>query len=160
LAQEYHLGGSIHENELYAAMDWLVSRQARIENALAARHLEEGCLVLYDLSSSYLEGKCCELARLGFNRDGKKGKLQIEYGLLCNREGCPVPVEVFEGNTADPMTLGGQIKMVRERFGPKQVVIAGDRGMITQARIDQELRGIEGLPKRWSATKTQAPLSS
>ena len=115
LAQECHLEGSIHENELYAAMDWLVSRQAQIENALAARHLEEGCLVLYDLTSSYLEGKCCELARLGFNRDGKVGKLQIEYGLLCNREGCPVAVEVFEGNTADPMTLGSQVKKVRER---------------------------------------------
>jgi transposase len=145
LAQECHLEGPIHENELYAAMDWLVSRQARIENALAARHLEEGCLVLYDLTSSYLEGKCCELARLGFNRDGKVGKLQIEYGLLCNREGCPVAVEVFEGNTADPMTLGSQIKKVRERFGLRRVVIVGDRGMITQARIDEELRGIEGL---------------
>ena len=122
-----------------------MSRQARIENALAARHLEEGCLVLYDLTSSYLEGKCCELARLGFNRDGKRGKLQIEYGLLCNREGCPVAVEVFEGNTADPMTLGSQIQKVRARFGLKRVVIVGDRGMITQARIDEELRGIEGL---------------
>ena len=145
LAQECHLEGSIHENELYAAMDWLVSRQAQIENALAARHLEEGCLVLYDLTSSYLEGKCCGLARLGFNRDGKVGKLQIEYGLLCNREGCPVAVEVFEGNTADPMTLGSQVKKVRERFGLRRVVIVGDRGMITQARIDEELRGIEGL---------------
>jgi hypothetical protein len=145
LAQECHLEGSIHENELYAAMDWLVSRQARIEKALATRHLEEGCLVLYDLTSSYLEGKCCELGRLGFNRDGKVGKLQIEYGLLCNKEGCPVAVEVFEGNTADPMTLGSQIQKVRERFGLRHVVIVGDRGMITQARIDQELRGIEGL---------------
>jgi hypothetical protein len=145
LAEECHLEGSIHENELYAAMDWLVSRQARIENALAARHLEEGCLVLYDLTSSYLEGKCCELARRGFDRDGKRGKLQIEYGLLCNREGCPVAVEVFEGNTADPMTLGSQVKKVRERFGLRRLVIVGDRGMITQARIDQELRGIEGL---------------
>src|SRR5271165_3832650 len=145
LAQECHLEGSIHENELYAALDWLVSRQARIEKALATRHLEEGCLVLYDLTSSYLEGKCCQLASLGFNRDGKVGKLQIEYGLLCNKEGCPVAVEVFEGNTADPMTLGSQIKKVRERFGLKRVVIVGDRGMITQARIEQELRGIEGL---------------
>jgi Transposase DDE domain len=145
LAQECHLEGSIHENELYAAMDWLVSRQGRIEKALAARHLEQGCLVLYDLTSSYLEGKCCELARLGFNRDGKVGKLQIEYGLLCNKEGCPVAVEVFEGNTADPMTLGSQIQKVRERFGLKRVVIVGDRGMITQARIDQELRGVDGL---------------
>src|ERR1700736_3703428 len=90
LAEECHLEGSIHENELYAALDWLVSRQDRIEKTLATRHLEEGCLVLYDLTSSYLEGKHCELARLGFNRDGKRGKLQIEYGLLCNREGCPV----------------------------------------------------------------------
>ena len=98
-------------------MDWLVSRQARIENALAARHLEEGCLVLYDLTSSYLEGKCCELARLGFNRDGKRGKLQIEYGLLCNREGCPVAVEVFEGNTADPMTLGRDYRLSPVRMG-------------------------------------------
>jgi hypothetical protein len=145
VAQECHLEGSIHENELYAAMDWLVSRQAQIENALAARHLEEGCLVLYDLTSSYLEGKCCELARLGFNRDGKVGKLQIEYGLLCNREGCPVAVEVFEGNTADFMTPGSQVKKVRERFGLRRVVIVGDRGMITQARIHEELRGIEGL---------------
>ena len=145
LAEECHLEGSIDENELYAALDWLVSRQARIENALAARHLEEGCLVLYDLTSSYLEGKCCALARLGFDRDGKRGKLQIEYGLLCNREGCPVAVEVFEGNTADPMTLGSQVKKVRERFGLRRLVIVGDRGMITQARIDQELRGIEGL---------------
>ena len=145
LAEECHLEGSIHENDLYAAMDWLVSRQARIENALAARHLEEGCLVLYDLTSSYLEGKCCELARRGLDRDGKRGKLQIEYGLLCNREGCPVAVEVFEGNTADPMTLGSQVKKVRERFGLRRLVIVGDRGMITQARIDQELRGIEGL---------------
>ncbi len=146
LAQECHLEGSIHENELYAAMDWLVSRQARIENAFATRHLEEGCLVLYDLTSSYLQGKCCELGRLGFNRESKKGKLQIEYGLLlCNREGCPVAVEVVEDNTADPLTLGSQIKKVRERFGLRRVVIVGDRGMITQARIDQELRGIEGL---------------
>jgi transposase len=145
LAQECHLEGSIHENELYAALDWLLSRQARIEKTLAARHLEEGCLVLYDLTSSYLEGKHCALARLGFNRDGKVGKLQIEYGLLCNKEGCPVAVEVFEGNTADPMTLGSQIKKVRERFGLKRVVLVGDRGMITQARIDQELRGVEGL---------------
>ena len=145
LAEECHLEGSIHENELYAALDWLVSRQDRIEKALATRHLEEGCLVLYDLTSSYLEGKHCALARLGFNRDGKVGKLQIEYGLLCNKAGCPVAVEVFEGNTADPMTLGSQIEKVRERFGLKRVVLVGDRGMITQARIDQELRGVEGL---------------
>jgi hypothetical protein len=158
LAQECHLEGSIHENELYAAMDWLVSRQARIENALAARHLEEGCLVLYDLSSSYLEGKCCELARLGFNRDGKKGKLQIEYGLLCNREGCPVAVEVFEGDTADPMTLGSQIKKMRERFGLKQVVIVGDRGMITQARgSTKSCAGSKGLGGLERCVRAKSP---
>ena len=145
LAGECHLEGKIHENELYAAMDWLFCRQQRIEKALAKRHLQEGSLVLYDLTSSYMEGKCCPLSALGHNRDGKKGKLQIEYGLLCNQEGCPVAVEVFEGNRADPMTLGCQIQKLRHRFDLKRVVLVGDRGMITQARIDQELRPIEGL---------------
>src|ERR1700738_3702079 len=145
LAAECQLEGPIHENELYAAMDWLLVRQGRIEKVLASRHLKEGSLVLYDLTSSYMEGVTCPLARLGYNRDGKKGKLQIEYGLLCNVEGCPVAVEVFEGNTADPMTLAAQVDKLRQRFELKQLVLVGDRGMITQARIDQELRGIEGL---------------
>ncbi len=145
LAQECHLEGRLHENELYAAMDWLLARQPRLEKALAHRHLTEGSLVLYDLTSSYLEGTTCPLARLGHNRDGKKGKLQIEYGLLCNQEGCPVAVEVFEGNTADPMTLGAQVHKLRHRFGLKRLVLVGDRGMITQARIDEELRVVEGL---------------
>lgn len=145
LAQECGLPEDIHENDLYAAMDWLLPRQARIEKALARRHLHEGALVLYDLTSSYFEGASCPLAKLGHNRDGKKGKLQVEYGLLCNASGIPVAVEVFEGNTADPMTLGSQIQKVRDRFGIKKLVLVGDRGMITQARIDEELRGVEGL---------------
>jgi transposase len=145
LATECHLEGHLHENQLYSSMDWLLARQPRIEKALAARHLEEGSLVLYDLTSSYMEGTTCPLSHLGHNRDGKKGKLQIEYGLLCNKEGCPVAVEVFDGNTADPMTLGSQIAKLRERFKLKRVVMVGDRGMITQARIDEELRPVAGL---------------
>jgi hypothetical protein len=145
LAAECQLEGNIHENDLYAAMDWLLCRQARIEKALASRHLVDGSLVLYDLTSSYMEGVTCPLASLGYNRDGKKGKLQIEYGLLCNKDGCPVAVEVFEGNTADPMTLGSQVEKLRKRFELKRLILVGDRGMITQARIDQELRAVEGL---------------
>jgi transposase len=145
LAQECALPEDIHENDLYAAMDWLLPRQARIEKALARRHLHEGALVLYDLTSSYFEGSSCPLAKLGHNRDGKKGKLQVEYGLLCNAAGVPVAVEVFEGNVADPMTLGTQIQKVRDRFGINQLVLVGDRGMITQARIDEELRDVDGL---------------
>jgi transposase len=145
LAQECGLPEDIHENDLYAAMDWLLPRQARIEKALSRRHLHEGALVLYDLTSSYFEGTSCPLAKLGHNRDGKKGKLQVEYGLLCNAAGVPVAVEVFEGNVADPMTLGTQIQKVRDRFGIRKLVLVGDRGMITQARIDQELRDVDGL---------------
>lgn len=145
LAQECGLPEDIHENDLYAAMDWLLPRQARIEKALSRRHLQEGALVLYDLTSSYFEGTTCPLAKLGHNRDGKKGKLQVEYGLLCNASGVPVAVEVFEGHIADPMTLGPQIQKARSRFGIKKLVLVGDRGMITQARIDEELRDIEGL---------------
>jgi Transposase DDE domain len=145
LAQECALPQDVDEDDLYAAMDWLLPRQPRIEKALASRHFHEGSLVLYDLTSSYFEGQSCPLARLGHSRDGKKGKLQIVCGLLCNREGTPVAVEVFEGNTADPMTLATQIKKLRQRFGLRHLVLVGDRGMITQARIDEELRGVEGL---------------
>jgi transposase len=145
LAQECGLPEDLHENDLYAAMDWLLPRQARIEKALARRHLHEGALVLYDLTSSYFEGTTCPLAKLGHNRDGKPGKLQVEYGLLCNAVGVPVAVEVFEGNIADPMTLGSQIQKVRGRFGINTLILVGDRGMITQARIDEELRDVEGL---------------
>src|SRR5947208_5073809 len=130
--------GAVEESELYRALDWLGARQAAIETALARRHLKDGALVLYDVSSSWLEGRCCELARFGYSRDGKKGKLQIVYGLLCAADGCPVAVEVFEGNTADPMTLSAQIDKLKERFGLSRVVLVGDRGMITSARIRDE----------------------
>lgn len=132
--------GAVDEDELYTALDWLAERQPIVEQALARRRLKDGVLVLYDLTSSYVEGHCCELARLGHNRDGKKGKLQIEYGLLCAADGCPVAVEVFEGNTADPMTIATQITKIKERFGLSRVVLVGDRGMITQARIDEDLK--------------------
>jgi transposase len=132
--------GRVDEEELYAAMDWLISRQGRIENALAKQHLWEGSLVLCDVSSAYLEGQHCSLGKLGYSRDGKKGKLQIEFGLLCNSEGCPVAVEVFEGNTADPKTLGPTLEKLRERFGFNRVVLVGDRGLITSARIREDLK--------------------
>ena len=128
------------EDDLYAAMDWLLERQERIERALAKRHLEEGCLVLYDLTSVWMEGRACPLARRGYSRDGKKGKLQIEFGLLCDRDGCPVSVEVFSGNTADPATVGSQIATVQERFSLAKVVLVGDRGMLTEARIREEVK--------------------
>ena len=142
LAGELGLG-DVDEDDLYAAMDWLLERQGAIERRLAKRHLEDGALVLYDLTSSYLEGHCCPLAKRGYSRDAKRGKLQIEFGLLCDREGCPVAVEVFEGNTADPMTVGAQIDKLRRRFGLSRVVLVGDRGMLTEARIREEVKPAE-----------------
>jgi transposase len=136
---------SATELELYEAMDWLLARQTQIEQQLASRHLAEGTLVLYDLSSTYFEGHTCSLATLGYSRDGKKGTLQIVFGLLCDAQGCPVAVEVFEGNTADSTTLKPQIQKLRFRFGLKKVVLVGDRGMITQARITEELKDTDGL---------------
>ena len=136
---------SADSDELYAAMDWLLERQGKIEKSLAQRHLEDGTLVLYDVSSTYFEGETCPLAQFGYSRDRKKGKLQIVFGLLCNAQGIPVAVEVFEGNTGDPSTLAVQIQKVRHRFGMKRVVFVGDRGLITEARINEELRNIEGL---------------
>ena len=132
--------GPVAEVELYRTLDWLGARQAAIEAALARRHLKDGALVLCDVSSSWLEGRCCELARFGYSHDGKKGKLQIVYGLLCAVDGCPVAVEVFEGNTADPMTLSAQVDKLKQRFGLSRVVLVGDRGMITSARIREELK--------------------
>jgi transposase len=123
------------EDALYEAMDWLLARQARIEQKLAARHLRAGGFVLYDLSSSYFEGTTCPLAAFGHNRDGKKGKRQVNYGLLTDGRGCPVAVSVFKGNTADPLTLLPEVERVRARFGIEQLVIVGDRGMISQAQI-------------------------
>ena len=124
------------EDELYAALDWLGERQARIEARLAARHLDPGGLVLYDLSSSYVEGSHCPLAKLGYSRDGKKGTLQIEYGLLTDSAGRPVAVEVIPGNTGDPATVPATIEKLRVRFGLERVVLVGDRGMLTAARIE------------------------
>ena len=132
------------EDDLYAAMDWLLERQKPIEKKLAARHLDEKSLVLYDLSSSYFEGKTCPLAKLGHNRDGKVGKLQVNYGLLTDRRGCPVSVSVFDGATGDPNTLMPQVLKLREDFGIGSVVLVGDRGMISQKAVEQ-LRGDEGL---------------
>ena len=132
--------GDTDENDLYAAMDWLLDRQDAIERRLAKRHLTDGALVLYDLTSSYLEGRRCPLAKRGHSRDGKRGKLQIEFGLLCDREGCPVAVEVFDGNTADPMTVGTQIDKLRHHFGLHRVVLVGDRGMLTEARIREDVK--------------------
>jgi len=129
----------VDEDELYTALDWLAVRQPAIETALAKSHLAGGTLVLYDVSSSYMEGRCCPLAQFGYNRDRKRGKLQIVYGLLCAADGCPVAIEVFEGRTADPMTLTSQVKKLKERFALDHVVLVGDRGMITQARINQDL---------------------
>lgn len=133
------------EDECYAAMDWLLERQISIEDALAKRHLADGALVLYDVTSTYFEGHSCPLAKLGHSRDGKKDKLQIVIGLMTNGEGCPVAIEVFEGNTGDPKTVASQVRKLRDRFGLKRVVFVGDRGMITDARIREDLSKVEGL---------------
>jgi Transposase DDE domain len=139
--------GAVDEDELYAALDLLGEAQQKIETALARRHLRDGCLVLYDLTSSYLEGRCCELGRFGYSRDGKRDKLQIVFGLLCAADGCPVAVEVFEGDAGDPSTLAAQVAKLKERFGLSRVLLVGDRGMITEARIREDLipAGLEWL---------------
>ena len=133
-----------NESDLYAALDWLLKRQGRIEKKLAARHLAEGGLALYDLSSSYFEGATCPLAAFGHNRDGKKGKRQVNYGLLANSQGVPVAVSVFKGNIADPTTLLGQARCIQKTFAIRSFVIVGDRGMITQTQINA-LRGEDGV---------------
>src|SRR5689334_8703396 len=132
--------GAIEEREIYAALDWLGAGQARIERSLACRHLKNGALALYDVSSSYVEGRCCELARHGYSRDRRPDRLQIVYGLLCDRDGRPIAVEVFEGDVGDPSTLSAQISKLKQRFGLKHVVLVGDRGMITSARIREDLQ--------------------
>lgn len=126
--------------EVYAALDWLGQVQPAIERALARRHLGDGTLVLYDVTSSYLEGRCCALARFGYSRDRRRDKAQIVIGLLCAADGCPIAVEVFDGDTADPATLATQIAKLKQRFALKRVVLVGDRGLITSARIEAELR--------------------
>jgi hypothetical protein len=133
-----------NEDDLYASLDWLTTRQEHIEKKLAARHLQAGGLVLYDLSSSYFEGKSCPLAALGYNRDGKSGKLQVNYGLLTDRQGRPVAVSVFEGNTGDPKTLLPQVETLQKTFAIEQLVLVGDRGMISQKQIN-ELKQKEGI---------------
>lgn len=136
--------GDADEDELYDAMDWVLQRQGHIEKKLAARHLEEGGLALYDLTSSYFEGVTCPLADWGFNRDKKTGKLQVNYGLLTNERGIPVAVSIFKGNIGDPKTLLPQVDKMRGEFDVERFVLVGDRGMITQKQIDV-LRDIEGL---------------
>jgi hypothetical protein len=137
--------GATNEDELYEAMDWLLERQERMETGLAARHLAGGTLALYDVTSTYFEGRTCPLARFGHSRDGQRDKLQIVFGLLTNARGCPVAVEVFAGNTGDPTTLASQVTKMRERFGLERLVLVGDRGMITAARIRDDLQPHAGL---------------
>jgi transposase len=132
------------ERDLYSAMDWLLKHQRTIERKLAARHLKEGALALYDLSSSYFEGKCCPLGKIGHSRDGKKNKLQVNYGLLTAQNGCPIAISVYEGNTSDTKTLMPQVQQLREEFALAQLVLVGDRGMISHKAIGQ-LRELPGL---------------
>jgi len=139
--------GDADEDDLYEAMDWLLSRQPHIEKKLAARHLDDDGLALYDLTSSYFEGETCPLAAFGHNRDGKKGKLQVNYGLLTNKAGIPVSVSVFEGNVGDPKTLLPQVDKVRDQFGIERFVLVGDRGMLTQKQVDtvREMDGVDWI---------------
>jgi transposase len=143
LAEDFGVADA-SEDDLYAAMDWLFARQDTIQKKLAVRHLSEGGLVLYDLSSSYFEGNCCPLAKLGYSRDGKKGLLQVNYGLLTDARGCPVAVSVYEGNVTDSLTLMPEVTRLREDFGIERLVLVGDRGMISNKAID-ELRESEGI---------------
>lgn len=137
--------GKADEDELYEALDWLLNKKEKIENKLASLHLESGALVLYDVTSTYLEGKRCELGKYGYNRDKKKGKIQIVFGLLCDKNGCPISVEVFEGNTSDSSTLSGQIEKVRKRFNIKNVVWVTDRGILTSSKINELVKPVQGL---------------
>ena len=143
LAEDFGVADA-NEDELYAAMDWLLQRQDAIQHKLAAHHLGEGSLVLYDLSSSYFEGTTCPLAKLGYSRDGRKGTLQVNYGLLTDARGCPVAVSVHEGNVADSATFMPEVQRLRSEFGIEQVVMVGDRGMIGHKAIE-ELRELDGV---------------
>ena len=144
--------GEVRGNEVLSMLEWLMKRKPWIEKVLASRHLCEGTMVLYDVTSSYFEGETCSVSAFGHSRDKRKNNKQIVFGLLCSTEGCPVAVEVFSGNTADPMTVGSQIEKIKERFSIQRVALVGDRGMITTARIRAELepRGLEWI----SALKT------
>ncbi len=143
LAEELGVADA-NEDDLYEAMDWLLARQDRIEKKLAARHLSEGCFVFYDVTSSYYEGRCCPLARYGHDRDGKKGRPIIVYGLMTDGEGRPVTVEAYPGDTGDPSTVPEQAEKLRERFGLRRLVLVGDRGMLTQTQIEK-LQAYPGL---------------
>jgi transposase len=143
LAEDFGVADA-SEDDLYAAMDWLLERQGAIQKKLAARHLSSGALVLYDLSSSYFEGSACPLAKLGYSRDGKKGLLQVNYGLLTDARGCPVAVSVHEGNVADSQTLMPEVRRLREGFGIEQLVLVGDRGMISNKAI-AEMHEADGI---------------
>ena len=143
LAEDFGVANA-HEDELYAAMDWLIERQDAIEKRLARRHLKEGGLVLFDLTSSSFEGATCPLAKIGYSRDGKPGTLQVNFGLLADARGCPVAVSVFEGNTADPKTLLPQVEKVRDRFGIASLTMVGDRGMISNVQIEA-MRAMQGV---------------
>ncbi|OPF18717.1 tail length tape measure protein [Microcystis aeruginosa KW] len=143
------------EDELYNALDWLLEKQDKIEKHLALKHLESGTLVLYDVTSTYLEGNGCELGKYGDNRDKKKGKTQIVFGLLCSAKGCPIAVEVFEGNTSDGATLSGQIEKVRKGWGIENVVWVSDRGIFTNSKIKELVKPIEGLDYITGLTKPQ-----
>jgi transposase len=153
LATDLHLG-TINEDDLYAAMDWLVTRQAPIEAILASRHLRQGTLVLYDLTSTYFEGHHCPLARYGHSRDERRSNPQIVFGILSSADGCPAAVEVFEGNTGDPKTVAAQVAKLRQRFDLERIILVGDRGMLTEKRIEQDLRPHQGL--EW-VTALRAP---
>lgn len=153
LTEELELG-DVDVHELYAAMDWLATRQTRIENKLAKKHLKDGQLVLFDVSSSYYTGRKSSLIKHGYSRDHRSDRPQIVYGLLCDSEGRPIAIEVFPGNTADPTTFTQIVTTARKRFGINRLVFVGDRGMITSARINEDLRDVEGLD--WvSALRTE-----
>ena len=143
------------EDELYSALDWLLDNQEKIENQLAKKHLINGSLVLYDVSSTYLEGSGCELGEYGYNRDQKKGKTQVVFGLLCDLNGCPIAVEVFKGNTKDSSTLVSQIEKVRNRFGIKNIIWVSDRGILTNAQINESVKPVEGIDYITGLTKPQ-----
>lgn len=142
LAADLQIAG-VSTDDVYDAMDWLLAQKGKIEKKLARRHLGEGGIAMYDLSSSWVEGSCCELAAFGYSRDGKRGRAQIEYGLLTDREGRPVGTDLFKGNTADAIAFKTAVGKARNDFGLKELVFVGDRGMITKTRIE-DLRALEG----------------
>src|SRR3989442_6400944 len=154
LAEDFGVADA-NEDDLYAAMDWLLARQGAIQKKLAARHLSAGCLVLYDLSSSYFEGSCWPLAKIGYSRDGRHGMLQVNYGLLTDARGCPVAVSVHEGNVADSLTLMPQVQRLRADFGIEHLVMVGDRGMISNKAI-AEMRDSDGIA--WITALKSVPI--